>query len=237
MRKSAVLLLTLLVILAFPRLVFAVTKTPAVISSGPVNPFSFSASPGVEPGNIEVVWYDDGKLTRTYNLYYGLAPESYLYSVPNIAHNSGEVNKFTVGALTPNTTYYFRLDVISGGTYLTSGPIKATASRTKSLNKNHSISTVTGDNTFFFSVTKGPKPGTVNVNWYDNGTANKYDIVYGPGPYQNLYGVNGMYYKKKVDNSFTVGALTPGKTYYFSLVAERDNKVIFWSAPQRIVAR
>lgn len=237
MKSFISLLLTTVLLMKIPAITFASTKTPSIISSGPVNPFSFSAAPGANPGSVQVTWYDDGKLTRTYNLYYGLTPGNYLYAVPNIAHNAGEVNEFTVGALISNTIYYFRLDAISGGTYLTSGPIKAVASSMQSVNNNSVLQTEVGDNTFYFNVTRGTKSGTVNVNWYDNGTANKYDIVYGPRVNENLYGVNGMYYKKKVNNEFTVGALTLGKKYYFSLVAERDNKVIFWSTPQGIIVK
>jgi hypothetical protein len=238
MKRTIVLFTTVTLLLLFPTISFASTTTKQ-ISSGPVNPFSFSAAPGVAPGTIDITWFDDGMQTRTYNLFYGISPGDYIYAVPNIAHYNGQVNIFTVGSLNPNTTYYFRLDCISGGTYQTSGPIMAVSSSgstqtTKALTSEPKTG---ANNSFFFSVTKGPISGTVNVNWYDNGTANKYDIVYGTSPYNSQYGVNGVYYKKNVDNTFTVSALAPGKTYYFSLVAERDSNVIFWSQPLSATAR
>lgn len=201
------------------------------VTSGPVSPYSFSAATGTKSGTVKITWYDDGSLSTKYNLYYGTSADKLIYAVPNLYHYSKQVNEFLVESLTPNQTYYFKLDGISGETYTTSGPVIAKASNGK-IN-----STISTSKPYGFSLTYGPKSGTVNITWTDDFTADKYDIVYGTKPNQYLYGVHGVSYKENSKNIFTIGALTPGKTYYFALVAERNNNVVIWSQPLSITVK
>lgn len=219
---------------------FLVTISPVLaFNSGPVNPYSFSAAPGSKSGTVQITWYDDGSLNTNYNLYYGTKPDSYDFAVPNLYHSSKQVNQFLVESLTPNQTYYFRLDGISGGTYFTSGPITAIATSDRTI-KAQSVSYHSNKNSttpYSFSLSYGSKSGTVNVTWVDNGTANKYDLVYGTKVNQYQYGAHDLFYQPGLKNTFTVGYLSPGKTYYFALVAERDNNVVLWSQPVAITVK
>ncbi len=63
-----------------------------------------------KPKNGEVVLYWHKVPGATgYNIYYGLTPKNYIFSVPNV----GDTNNFTVGFL-PNKVFYFAVQAIKG---------------------------------------------------------------------------------------------------------------------------
>ncbi len=78
-------------------------------------------------------------------------------------------------------------------------------------------------NPYSFSVKAGSQAGTVDVMWSDDGATNQYDIDYGTDPNNLTYGSVAMPFNAGSTNSFEVGSLTPGVTYYFSLVGETGN--------------
>ncbi len=70
------------------------------------------------------------------------------------------------------------------------------------------------------TVKTGNNPGTVWVMWKDDGATNKYNLTYGTDQKANMFGVVGLPFTKSMGNSFEVGQLGGGTTYYFSLVGE-----------------
>ncbi len=205
--------------------------TFALVTSGPTNPFSFMASTGSRPGTITLSWYDDG--TSNYNVQYGYKGGSYVFSAINLPHEKYKVSQFTIESLTPGMTYYFVLYGMHGD-QVTSGPVKAVAakaSKTVPANKND------WSNPYNFYLTPGTTTGTVTINWWANDSADKYDIVYGTKAGEYLYGLQNMPYTVSVANAYTVGGLSPGKTYYFALVAERNNNVVAWTQPLSLTTR
>lgn len=208
------------------------------VTSGPIEPYSFSASSGTQPGSVKLIWYDDGSAPK-YNLLYGTDPNNYIYGVVDIAHSVHQANEFTVGYLAPGKTYYFKLCGVRPDGDTESGPIKAQAATNAnptakavyySTSKNYEMP-------YLFALGYGKDAGTVTVTWFDNDSANKYDIVYGLSPGNYIYGFQDMPYSPNLSNTFSVGSLTPGTTYYFALVAERDSTVVSWSSPLQITAR
>jgi len=225
----------------FVSLSFLFLTTSQILAiSGPVNPFSFNATTGDQSGTVKITWYDDGYLTKKYNLLFGTSADNFEYSAIDIYHQAGQSNEFVVTQLNPNQTYYFKLDAFSGGSYFTSGPISATAGNGKTSIVQYSTSSssaLSSSSSFNFYLTYGSKSGTINVNFTDNETADKYDIVYGTTAGDYIYGAHSISFTQNSTNSFPINFLTPGKTYYFALVAERDNSIVYWSSPLRITTR
>lgn len=210
-------------------------------TSGPTNPYSFSAVPGGQPGTVTVSWYDD-QTAQQYNLLYGTAANKYAYGVINMADTPRSSNSFTVGALTPGQTYYFTLLGIQYGTTYQSGPVvaQATSAGTRSTVQHSSSvspSVVSSDSEYNLRAQTGSSTGTVTLIWNDNATANHYHIVYGTAPGQYVYGVQNVPFTPLNASAYTIGALQSGRRYYFALVAVRDQSVIAWTAPVSAIAR
>lgn len=110
--------------------IFGFVSKPAfaqtAITNGPTSPFSFQAMPGKMPGTIDIAWFDDGRPGR-FDLVYGTDPNHYTFGVIGLPDMKNQTNTFTVGALTPGTTYFFSLMGQTGGNPFISGPISARA--------------------------------------------------------------------------------------------------------------
>jgi hypothetical protein len=74
------------------------------------------------------------------------------------------------------------------------------------------------ENPYSFSATPGEQSGTVTIRWYDDRTAKQYNLFYGTNPSNYSYGVVDLPDSQNTTNTFTINYLTPGLTYYFSLV-------------------
>jgi hypothetical protein len=206
----------------------------SAFANGPVNPYSFSAIPGKQSGSVTLSWFDDPKPNQ-FNLLYGTNPNSNAYGVVNLPVLPVQPNTFTVNLLNPGQTYYFTLVGVTGNTTSQSGPVSAQA--TTMTNFTGTVTNPqasTGGNLFGFTVTNSPTPGTVDVTWTDNATAGRYDIVYGTTPGQYVYGVENVHFTPNATNTYPIGDLKVGTTYYFALVAERNGYVIVWTNPQSI---
>lgn len=206
-------------------------------TSGPVEPFSFSAVSGPKIGTVKITWYDDNT-SKTYNLLYGFDPNHLTFGVVDMAHITNMANEFMVGSLTPGQIYFFKLFGTNGNDK-ESGPVmaKATSNTSLAVKSTYYSASQNYKMPYLFAISYGSSPGTVNITWFANDSANKFDVSYGtvPGIYQ--YGWQDMPYRQNLSNTFTVGALIPGKTYYFALVAERNNSVVSWSSPLSITVR
>ena len=200
----------------------------------PVNPYSFNAVPGSKLGTVKITWYDDGDADK-YNLVYGTDPNNYTFGVVDMGHSKKRSNEFTVEYLTPGQTYYFKL--YGGNTEV--GPIKVKAASTASLASKSTYYSVSKnyEMPYLFALNYGDGTGVVNITWFDNDTADKYDIVYGLSPSNYSYGFQNMPNNDNLSNTFAVRGLTSGKTYYFALVAERNGVVVSWSQPLSILAK
>ena len=213
------------------------TDKVTAATNGPAGPYSFSAVPGPRSGTIKLTWYDDSTV-KQYNLSYGLSQANYNYGVVDLPRTPNRATEFLIDYLTPGQTYYFTLYGVKGdGSGKEAGPIMAKAAsnnqttiqQTYFTNEHPTIP-------YAFSLNYGNKNEVV-LTWYDNGTADKYDVVYGTQPYSYIYGFQGMPFTMNSKNTFVVGALNTGTTYYFALVAERNNSVISWGEPLSITAR
>ena len=214
--------------------VFTILTGNVLASNPPVNPYSFNAVPGSKVGTVKVTWYDDGDADK-YNLIYGTDPNNYTFGVVDMGHSKKKANEFTVEYLIPGQTYYFKL--YGGLTEV--GPIKVQAATTATINKKSTYYSASKnyEMPYLFALSYGDGPGVVNVTWFDNDTADKYDIVYGLSPGNYSYGFQNMPNNDNLSNSFAVRGLTPGKTYYFALVAERNGVVVSWTQPLAILAK
>ncbi len=210
--------------------VFSVVSSPKVFAlSGPEQPYSFSAVSGNTPGSVTIRWYDDRTATQ-YNLLYGTDPSHYNFGAVNLPDAANTSNSFTVNYLTPGVTYYFSLIGVGGSV---AGPVAAEATPV-----NQTTQTITNHlPEYGFTAQTGSAPGTVQLSWTDNGSAQRYDIVYGKTPGLYIYGVQNVPYNANMDNSFPIGALASGTRYYFELVAERNGSVVLWSNPVSAVAK
>lgn len=194
--------------------------------TGPEEPYSFSAASGVQPGTITIRWYDD-RSAKQYNLFYGTNPSNYSYGVVDLPDSQNTSNTFTINYLTPGQTYYVSLIGITGSVPIVAGPVAAQATSSNPVAQpitNHLPE-------YGFTAQAGSTPGTVLLSWTDNDSADKYDIVYGKAPDSLVYGVENVPFTHNAQNFYSIGALQPGQTYYFSLVAERNSSIVLWSDP------
>ena len=207
-------------------------------TNGPTGQYSFSAAPGPRSGTIKLIWYDDSTV-KQYNLSYGFDQSKYIYGVVDLPRTPNRATEFLIEYLTPGQTYYFTLyGVKNDGTGNESGPVMSKAASANNIQTAKSTYYTNDHPTipYAFSLNYGNK-GEVILSWIDNGTADKYDVVYGTKAGNYIYGFQGMPFTMNSKNTFTVGALSPGTTYYFALVTERNNSVISWSEPLSITAR
>jgi hypothetical protein len=207
-------------------LFLGITSVKTYALTGPENPFSFSAAPGVQTGTVTIRWYDD-RTAKQYNLFYGTNPSNYSYGVVDLPDSQNTSNTFTINYLQPGVTYYVSLVGITGTVPIVSGPVAAEAT-----SANPMTQTVTNHlPEFGLTAQAGSTPGTVLLSWTDNESADKYDIVYGKTPGSLVYGVENVPFTHNAQNYYTIGALQPGQPYYFSLVAERNSSIVLWSDP------
>lgn len=204
------------------------------LNSGPVWQYALTVKTGQNPGTVNVSWSDDGA-TNQYNLQYGTEQGKYTFGALNLPFAKLMSNNFEVGQLSGGTTYYFSLVGETGGEPKTSGPVAAVAKTGTATPKVAASSGPVWPYNFWAKT--GTKAGTVELSWTDDGTANKYDLVYGLTPGQYLWGAQGMAFTSMTTNTFTVSYLTSGVRYYFALVGEKDNNVVSWGQAISAVAR
>jgi hypothetical protein len=190
-----------------------------VYASEPVVPYSLTALPGNEPGTINLLWYDDGG-ANTYDIVYGTSVSQPLYGQINIPFVKHSANQDTIGSLEPGTEYYFTLlgNVNGSSVPLASGPVSSIAP----YNTNYASSTITNSslnntNPYSFKATTASQPGTINLTWFDDGGADKYDLLYGTSPNNFTFGVPNIPFIHKAANQFSVGYLNSNTVYYFLL--------------------
>lgn len=190
----------------------------AAYSAGPTNPYSFSVTPGTIPGSAVLHWYDDGGAYK-YHIVYGTDPTNPSYGQLNVPFTPYTANTDTISFLSPGTTYYFSLlgYMKDNATPYYSGPIALQAPSTINQISTSSTTGLNSTNPYSLRATPGQQPGTITLNWYDDGGAYKYDLLYGTSPTNLTFGVPNIGFLPNSENSFTVGALNSHTTYYFLL--------------------
>lgn len=78
----------------------------------------------------------------------------------------------------------------------------------------------------------GSQTGTVVLTWTDKDYVESYNIAYGPSAGNYLYGVTNV----GNINSYTIGGLTPGQTYYFVLSPVDDGSALAYTSEVSAVA-
>lgn len=207
----------------------------SAFNNGPVNPYSFSAEAGNQTGTVKLTWYDDGNEDQ-FNLLYGTGSSNFQFGQVALPVTHNGANTFTVSYLMPGQTYYFLLIGIHGNSSSASGPVTAVAFDPNSPPVSVSQSLVNSLNTqatipYDFRVGQSFSSGTVTLIWTDNGTANRYDIVYGTTPGEYIYGVQNVPFTPNNASAYSIGYLKPYTTYYFELVAEKNGNVVAWTNP------
>lgn len=216
--------------------VFGLGALPAMaVNHGPSWPYGLMVQTGGNPGTVNVSWTDDNATNR-YNLQYGTEAGKYTFGALSLPFTKSSPNSFEVKSLNGGQTYYFSLVGETGGEPKMSGPV-ATVAKTGTKVEAKAVTASGPVWPYNFWAKTGSKPGTVELSWTDDGTANKYDLVYGVMPGQYLWGAQGMGFTPKTTNSFTVSYLTSGTRYYFALVGEKDNNVVSWGQAISAVAR
>lgn len=230
-------------------------------TAGPVDLQQLKAVQGPSAGQVTLWWIPYYASTTAYNVVYGTQSKNYQYSALNVPSiGVGVPQSLTINLLNPGQTYYFALMPIMNGTPtgMTTMEVAMTAmggtvTTTSSAAPVASVGQVGGSpiyiangansnlfsdpHPFNFSAVTGNTSGTVNLSWIDKyNVANKYDIMYGTTPGVYLYGAWGLAETPGI-NTFTVGLLQPGVTYYFALVSEQGGQTLTISSPRVAVAR
>ncbi len=216
---------------------FLTVGAQAVLADGPVQPFSFQAGAGATPGTVNLQWADPTGLANNYALVYGTTAGSYSYGALNIPEGLSGVTTFTVGSLQPGQQYFFGLVGLNGSQFVAnSGPVSATATG-GTVAASGAVGPVTVTTPFGFKAVTGGSTGTVNLAWVDSlSLANRYSIMYGPSSGNYIYGVPSIAETPGV-NTFTVGALNSGATYFFRLVAWNGSSWVFTSVEVSATAK
>lgn len=203
------------------------SKVHAAYTSGPVDVMGLQAESGPQAGMVTLKWAQASADTVNYHIAYGLQPNNDLYGAMNVGRANAEIgnqNRYTIKALTPGTTYYFRLYSLrgDGSVRYVSQYVMATAA------SGNTVST-------FFTgpvgrsqliATPGPASGQVTLTWENFwGDVTNYHVVYGTSPGTPKWGALNV--GKQPVNTYTVGALTPGVTYYFSIVPVRGGQAAY----------
>ncbi|MBI4039254.1 hypothetical protein HY388_00300 [Candidatus Daviesbacteria bacterium] len=198
----------------------------AQATAEPVYPYAFQASPGSQSGQIDITWMDDGSATR-YDISYGFGPGQYQWSALAIPFAAYGTSSFTIGYLSPSTTYYLLLTSRKGNDFVTtSGPISSYAAggtKTKTATSKPKTGGSGPVSIYNFQATTGAKKGTVELSWIDNESANQYAVMFGLKPGQYQWGVFSINEHINSINRFTVEYLTAGTTYYFSLIPKNND--------------
>lgn len=189
-------------------------------SSGPVGRNGLRVFQGPGAGEVTLEWqrfFLDGE---NFSIHYGTSSKAYQFAAPYV----GYVSTYTVSGLTPGQRYFFAVEGIRVGNVSAGSDGEVSIVAPRGLVTVIGTSGPIGRN--FLVAKPGKKSGTVDLSWkrFFNDTQ-LYNVVYGLKPGQYTYGVLGAIDTTPEDlgnYTYTIGALQPGKRYYFALVPQRS---------------
>lgn len=218
------------------------------------NDYHLQAHPGSENGTVTLTW-QDRDFVDTYNIAYGEQSGHYNYGVTDI----GKVASYTIGGLVPGQTYYFVISPVDNEeaqAYALEASAQASGTQAeKTYHEQEAVHTTTTEQTavsampahqentemsiyndenknFHLTARPGSETGTVTLTWDNKGYVDNYSIVYGPSQGNYIWGVSHI----GEVGEYTVGALTPGQTYYFAISAVDDEVALPFSPGTHAVA-
>lgn len=225
-------------VLASSSLFIFPTQTQAA-DGGPIPPAPQKvwAQSGPNAGEVTLYW-DEAPHADRYALEYGTSSNQYQYGAVNIGDSRSR--SYTVKYLASGTTYYFRLAAAHGSA---SSPFSAetkavatagmvTLPSVASPKSAVSVGPVTPkaavSNKMVWARSNGMHE--VTVSWTSMASADNYHIVYGTQPGKYSYGALNI----GKTNSFKIGMLASGTTYYVAIVPVMNNRALFTTAPASV---
>lgn len=240
MRKFSSLFIPLMVlVIAQAALLVHPSRVMAQGCGGPIPPAPAKVWAKSGPANGEVTLYwDKSPHADRYAVAYGTKSNWYQYGGNNIGGEN--TSWYTVKALQPGTTYYFKLAAAHGcASSPFSSEVHATASGWSTSVAPQVVSgsvgapaTVTSPviSATYGPVGKqglwaksGPGVGEVTLYWQNTDSADNYHLVYGKEHGKFIYGALNI---GKV-TWFKVSKLTPGVTYHFALVPVMNGRALY----------
>ncbi len=204
---------------------FAAAPVICLGAPAPLPPSSVWTEESKNTGEVVIHWAGTEGADK-YAIVYGTASSSYQYGSTNIGGNSSR--SFVVRFLSPGTRYFFRVYAIracSKNNGIGDPSMEVSAVAPTGLDKEAPAlgGKLTG--------VVGPKNNEVTLSWQPVPGVSNYHVVYGKkfGKYE--YGALNL----GNVTAFTVGALNPGETYYFSIIP--DNNRFRFSPIKITVAR
>lgn len=178
--------------------------------NAPQVPSHVSAVSGPSGGEVTLYW-DQSPGANRYAVAYGNSSGEYMYGADHIGEEPSR--SYTVSSLTPGATYYFVLSAANGS--CASGfsqEVKAVSGARTSSNPSMSSGSL--------QVIRTSNPDEVKLSWNEVSGATDYHVVYGKTAQVNEYGALNI----GKQTHFTVGKLTPGVTYYFSIIPVKNGQ-------------
>jgi hypothetical protein len=230
------LFLFVLVLASSSLFLFAVPTMAA--GGGPIPPAPQKVWAQAGPGNGEVTLYwDEAPYADRYGVVYGTSSNNYQYGALNIGNEKSR--SYTVKGLNGGSIYYFRVVAAHGeASSPFSNEVKATpwggasakayvaaapkASRVSTAPVTKAKPSATGE----VWAKSGPAWDEVTVYWKSMASADNYHIVYGTAPGKYSYGALNV----GKTNSFKIGKLAAGTTYYVAVVPVLNNRALYTTA-------
>ncbi len=199
----------------------AAAPAPCFGAQAPLPPSAAWTETSKNTGEIIIHW-GGSDLADKYAIVYGTKSGTYQYGSTNIGNSNSR--SFTVRFLSPGTQYYFRIYAIRSCSKNSGiGDPSIEVSSIAPTGIDNEAPALTGK----LTGVPGPKTGEVTLSWKQVPGASNYHVVYGKKFDKYTYGALNL----GNVSAFTVGLLTPGETYYFSIIPD-DNKFRF--APIKI---
>ncbi|MBI4036201.1 hypothetical protein HY383_04590 [Candidatus Daviesbacteria bacterium] len=76
----------------------------------------------------------------------------------------------------------------------------------------------------------------INLKYYNDGSADKFALLYGPKPGEYKWGALNLPAVANTTNTFTVDYLRSDKRYYFVLIAEKNGQFVYITDPVAAIA-
>jgi hypothetical protein len=243
-----------MLVVASASLFSPVTALAGCDGVAPKAPAGIWASPGPGAGQVTLTWSSSDWANR-YAVEYGTKSNTYMYGANNIGGQGAM--KYTVGALAPGQTYFFRVAAAhdcnsSGFSYevsapaaggaLSMAPERVTLADAKQMatamvnsmmpdQKPAPMSWAGPVGKEHLMAKSGPGVGEVTISWADAESADNFHVMYGTGGgYQ--YGALNI---GKV-SSFKISHLAPGTSYKVAIVPVQGSRALYTNDPVMITA-